>query len=120
MAQTHKRNSVAIAGESNRAIVADMNRTIEAMKLGAQQTLDKLFVERLIPFKLSAHVVDSLGREEYIVRFHDARLHSVDVSCPEGRPFEEMVRAAVLDRVSRLGYPGRKALYGTSRNQSTL
>lgn len=120
MAQTHKRNSDAIAGETLRAIVVDMNRTIEALKMGAQQTLDELFVERLIPFKLSAHVVDSLGREEYIVRFHDARLHSVDVSCPEGHPFKEMVRAAVLDRVSRLGHPGRKALYGTSRNQSTL
>lgn len=82
-----------------------MKTTIEAMKLSAQQTLDELFAERLIPFKLSAHVVDSLGLEEYIVRFHDSRLHSVDVSCPEGSSFKEMVRAAVLDRVSRLGYP---------------
>ena len=76
------------------------------MRLGAQQTLDELFAERLIPFALSAEVVDSLGLEEYIVRFHDARLHSIDVSCPEGQSFKEMVRVAVLDRVSRLGYPG--------------
>ncbi len=115
MAQTHKRNSVAIAGESNRAIVADMDRTIETMKLDAQQTLDELFAERLIPFKLSAHLVDSLGLEEYIVRFHDSRLHSVDVSCPAGGSFKEVVRAAVLDRVSRLGYPRRKSpLYANS------
>jgi len=88
------------------------------MKLGAQQTLDELFSERLIPFKLSAHVVDSLGGEEYIVRFHDSRLRSVDVSCPEGRSFKEMVRAAVLDRVSRLSYPKQRVpLYIHSEKQ---
>ena len=84
-----------------------MKTEIEAMKMGAQQTLDELFAERLIPFALSARVVDSLGLEEYIVRFHDARLHSIDVSCPEGQSFKEMVRVAILDRVSRMGYPGR-------------
>jgi hypothetical protein len=84
-----------------------MKTEIEAMKVGAQQTLDELFAERLIPFALSAQVVDSLGLEEYIVRFHDARLHSVDVSCPEGHSFKEMVRAAVLDRMSRMGNPGQ-------------
>ena len=50
------------------------------MKLGAQETLDELFVESLIPFRLSARNVESLGMEEYIVRFHDSRLRSVDVS----------------------------------------
>ena len=80
------------------------------MKVGAQQTLDELFAERLIPFALSARVVDSLGLEEYIVRFHDARLHSIDVSCPEGHSFKEMVRVAVLDRVSRMDYPGQTAV----------
>ena len=75
------------------------------MKAGAQQTLDELYAERLIPFALSARVVDSLGLEEYIVRFQDARLNSVDVSCPAGQSFKDMVRAAVLDRVSRMDYP---------------
>jgi len=82
-----------------------MKSEIEDMKVGAQQTLDELFAERLIPFALSAQVIDSLGLEEYIVRFHDARLHSIDVSCPEGHSFKDMVRIAVLDRVSRMGYP---------------
>ncbi|MCM3870479.1 MAG: hypothetical protein ND895_07300 [Pyrinomonadaceae bacterium] len=86
---------------------SEMKLEIEAMKAGAQQTLDELFAERLIPFALSAQVVDSLGLEEYIVRFQDARLNSVDVSCPEGQSFKDMVRAAVLDRVSRMGYPLR-------------
>lgn len=83
---------------------------IDNMKVGAQQTLDELFAARLIPFALSARVVESLGFEEYIVRFHDARLRAVDFSCPEGRSFKAMVRAAVLDRVSRLNYPRTKAV----------
>lgn len=89
-------------------MVADMKATVEAMRVGAQQSLDELFAERLIPFALSAQVVESLGLEEYIVRFHDARLRAVDVSCPDGRSFNEMVKAAVLDRVSRLGYPKQR------------
>ncbi len=86
---------------------SDMEIKIEAMKAGAQQTLDELFAERLIPFALSARVVDSLGLEEYIIRFQDARLDSVDVSCPEGHSFKDMVREAILDRMSRMGYPNR-------------
>jgi hypothetical protein len=88
-----------------KGILQGMKTQIETMKVGAQQSLDELFAEGLIPFALSAQVVDSLGMEEYIVRFHDARLESVDVSCPEVHSFKEMVRAAVLDRVSRMGYP---------------
>jgi len=98
-----------------------MKTSIETLRLGAQQTLDELFAQRLIPFALSVRAVESLGLEEYIVRFHDARLHSVDVSWPEGRSFEEMVRAAVLDRVSRLSYPGqREAPVRHQREQSML
>ena len=83
------------------------------MKLGAQQTLDELFAESLIPFALSARAVESIGLEEYIIRFHDSRLHSVDVSLPEGRSFKDMVRVVVLDRVSRLAYSGqRQSRYG--------
>jgi hypothetical protein len=92
-----------------------MKTEIEAMKAGAQQTLDELYAERLIPFALSARVIDWLGLEEYVVRFQDARLSSVDVSCPEGQSFKEMVRVAVLDRVSRMGYP-RQQVSGTNGN----
>jgi hypothetical protein len=98
-----------------------MKATIESMRVGAQQSLDELFAERLIPFPLSARVVESLGLEEYIVRFHDAPLHAVDVSCPDGRSFNEMVKAAVLDRVSRLGYPKqRKPLCVSGQQKSIL
>ena len=83
---------------------------IEDMKLTAQETLDELYTDSLIPFELSARVVESIGLEEYIVRFHDSRLRSVDVSWREGQSFKEVVRRAVLDRVSRLGGPLRHRL----------
>jgi hypothetical protein len=86
-----------------------METRIEEMRVGAQQTLDELFVEKLIPFQLSAFKVDPLGREEYIIRFHDSRLHSVDVTWLTGTCFKKVVRAAVLDRISRLD--GRMAAF---------
>ena len=72
------------------------------MKSGAQETLDELFVQALIPFKLSASNVESIGMEEYIVRFNDSRLHSVDLSWKTGQSFKSNFRAAILGRVTRL------------------
>ena len=99
---TQSRNPVATAEAVERAMVDDMTTEIETMKLGAQQTLDELFAESLIPFKLSARVVESIGEEEYIVRFHDSRLYSVDVSWQRNQSFSTVFRAAILDRVARL------------------
>jgi hypothetical protein len=79
-----------------------MTTDINAMKLGAQQTLDELYAVRLIPFKLSARVVESLGCQEYIVRFHDSRLRSIDISWQQDQAFKSVFRAAVLARVARL------------------
>ena len=84
-------------------MVHDMTTEIETMKLGAQQILDELFAESLIPFKLFARVVESIGEEVYIVRFHDSRLYSVDVSWQRGQTFSSVFRTAILDRVARLG-----------------
>lgn len=75
---------------------------IELMKLEAQQTLDELFAEKLIPFRLSARVVQLIGMDEYIVRFHDSRLFSVDVSWPPDQTFKTVFRAAMLGKVARL------------------
>lgn len=79
------------------------------MKVGAQQTLDELFAASLIPFMLSARVVESIGMEEYIVRFHDSRLYSIDVSWQQGQTFKTVFRAAILDRVARLRIPASLA-----------
>lgn len=82
-----------------------MTLAIETMKLGAQQTLDELFAESRIPFRLFARVVESIGMDEYIVRFHDSRLYSIDVSWHRGETFKAVFRDAVLGRVARLGVP---------------
>jgi hypothetical protein len=81
---------------------------LEERRSDAQLTLDELFREHLLPFKLVAYEVEAIGPEEYIVRFHDSRLHSLDVSCSEGQCFREVFRAAVLARVARLSGPLRR------------
>lgn len=79
-----------------------MDKNIKAMKSEAQETLDDLFAEGRIPFELSARAVESIGMEEYIIRFHDSRLFSVDVSYPRGQTFKTVFTTAILDRVARL------------------
>jgi len=73
------------------------------MRLEAQQTLEELYVDGLLPFRLSAHMVESLGMEEYIVRFYDSRLNSLDLSVRRDQIFRGVFRAAILNRVARLG-----------------
>jgi hypothetical protein len=80
---------------------------LEDQKADAQEALDELFTEDLIPFRLVAHTLESVGSEEYIVRFRDSRLPSVDISWLEGKCFKDVFRAAVLDRVQRLSGPVR-------------
>jgi len=75
----------------------------------AQSVLDDLWAENLIPFQLTARKVESVGLEEYIIRFSDSRLHSVDVSWKNLDSFKDAFRAAVLARVARLSGPLKKS-----------
>lgn len=43
--------------------------TLDKLELAPQSALDDLWANDLIPFHLTAHVVESLGMEEYILRF---------------------------------------------------
>ena len=72
------------------------------MKNEIQDALDGLFNEKLIPFKLTAHIVGAEGTGIYTVRFFDSRLHSMRFSWKGVRSLKEVVRAAVLDRVERM------------------
>lgn len=76
--------------------------TPETLKPEAQAALDELMRERQLPFRLEAREMIPEEGSRYTIRFHDSRLHSVTVTCAEGQPFKEVVRAAVLERVSRL------------------
>jgi hypothetical protein len=77
----------------------------EEQKLIAQHVLDVLYNENLLPFRLFAREIKSIGAAEYIVYFYDSRLHSVDVSCRQGRSFEDEFRAALLGRAGRISGP---------------
>jgi hypothetical protein len=68
----------------------------------AQAVLDNLFKDHVLPFKLTATKVECIGLNEYIVRFYDRRLRSVDVSWKNDQSFEEVFQAAMVDRVTRL------------------
>ena len=81
----------------------------------AQEILDEMSTEHLLPFKLSAGEVTNIGPAEYRVRFNDSRLHSVDVNCRRGKSFKENFRNAVLERVKKIS--GRLHLpIGTDRD----
>ena len=84
-----------------------MPKVSEAISLTsrAQPVLDGLFKDHLIPFQLTATKVECLGPNEYIIRFHDSRLRSVDVSWEKGQSFEDVFRASMLDRVTRMSGP---------------
>ena len=77
----------------------------DKLKLAAQSLLDDLWAQKLIPFQLTAHKVESLGQQEYIIRFYHTRLHSLDVSWKEPDSFKDAVRVAVLARVARFSGP---------------
>lgn len=83
---------------------------LDKLKLEAQSVLDDLWVKDLIPFQLTAHIVESLGMEEYIVRFYDSRIRSVDVSSKNFQSFNDAVRVAVVNRVARLSGPLRTSV----------
>lgn len=70
-----------------------------------QQVLDALLSKNLIPFALTACSLNPNGRGEYLVRFHDSRIHSCRFYWKEGENFKEVVQAAVLERVNRMSGP---------------
>ena len=82
-----------------------MKIDIETMKSGVQETLDDLLSKNLIPFKLTAYRVNTNGLGEYVVPFNDSRIHSFRFSWKGGGNFNEVVRAAVLERVHRMSGP---------------
>ncbi|HBB88797.1 MAG TPA: hypothetical protein DC047_14390 [Blastocatellia bacterium] len=75
----------------------------------AQQVLNELWREKLIPFQLN---VGRLTKEEasgnFTIHFHDSRIYSAGVTITQGQKWAEMVRAAVLARVTRISGPLRQ------------
>jgi len=78
---------------------------LEELKAEAQQVLEALFSEGLIPFALFAGKVECIAPDEYIIRFYDSRLYSVDVSWRQDECFRDVFRITVLQRVGRMTGP---------------
>jgi hypothetical protein len=70
----------------------------------AQQVLDELWQEELIPFALNVGEL-AKGMGEYTIHFHDSRIRTARVPLTEGSSFRDMVRVAVLARVARISGP---------------
>jgi hypothetical protein len=75
--------------------------TIEAE---AQQVLDELLTEKLIPFALNVGKITK-DAGEYTIHFYDSRIHSARVPLTKGHSFRDLVRSAVLARVEKMSGP---------------
>jgi hypothetical protein len=73
----------------------------------AQQVLNQLWAEKLLPFELNVGKITKHSGH-YTIHFHDSRMYTADVTLTEGQSWAEMVRAAVLARVAKLSGPLRK------------
>ena len=80
---------------------------IETTLLRVQETLDELFMERLIPFRLTAHKVNPDGPGDYILPFCDSKIDSVSFSWKNGESFKEVLRSAIVDGERMRGHSER-------------
>jgi hypothetical protein len=76
----------------------------EDREVEAQKALDQLWNEHLIPFALSVGKI-TMDSDGYTIHFHDSRISTAQVSLSDGQSFTDGVRAAVLERVSRMSGP---------------
>ena len=86
--------------------MVEMKLDMQNLRSKVQVTLDELLSEHVIPFKLTAHAVTGDGRGQYVVPFYDSRIPSFRFSWPdENSSFNDVIRAAVLDRVKEMDGP---------------
>lgn len=78
------------------------------IEVEAQQVLDELWNEKLIPFRLNVGKITK-APAEYTIYFYDSRIHSARVPLIKGSSFRDMVRSAVLERVAKMSGPLKKS-----------
>jgi DNA-binding Xre family transcriptional regulator len=78
-----------------------MNSDTQQITAWAQETLNELFREYLIPFELIINSVKIEGAE-YVIGFQDSRLNFLRFSWTDNRFFREAVRFAILGRIARM------------------
>jgi hypothetical protein len=76
------------------------------LEIEAQQVLDELWREKLIPFQLN---VGLLTKDEvsgsFTIQFHDSRIYSVVLPGTPGGSWAALVRTSVLARVAQISGP---------------
>jgi hypothetical protein len=90
---------------------------LDQHKAEAQQVLDDLLRERLIPFTLTVGSMLDQGSSLCKVDFYDSRMRFAEFSWAEGQSFKDVFRAAVLDRVDRITGPLNSVGTGGSLQQ---
>ena len=85
-----------------------MPRDPLTLEAEAQQVLDELWNEKLIPFKLSVGKITK-APSEYTIHFYDSRIRTAIVPLTKGASFRDMVRSAVLARVDKMSGPLKKS-----------
>lgn len=70
----------------------------------AQQALDDLFREDLLPFQLTAHKVTEENRGQIRVHFYDSRLHSIILELQKPVSIKRQLREAVFLRLTNTGF----------------
>ncbi len=81
-----------------------MPRAPLTLEAEAQEVLDELLAEKLIPFALNVGKITKASAE-YTIHFYDSRIHSARVPLTRGHSFRDLVRSAVLDRVANISGP---------------
>lgn len=75
-----------------------------SLEVEAQQVLDELWSEKLIPFALSVGKITE-GTGEYTIHFYDSRIRTASIPVADQTSFKGMVRLAVLARVAQMSGP---------------
>jgi len=84
-----------------------MPREPLTLEAEAQQVLDELWTEKLIPFALTVGKITK-APAEYTLHFYDSRIRTARVPLTKGHSFRDMVRSAVLARVAKMSGPLKK------------
>ena len=81
-----------------------MSKNSRSIEAKVQQVLDELWNKKEIPFAPSVGKITK-DCTEYTIHFHDARMRTVCVSLGDNHSFQDLVRTAVLERVTKISGP---------------
>jgi hypothetical protein len=85
-----------------------MSKALVTIEAEAQEVLNELWSEKLLPFKLLAGKITKEAGE-YTLYFYDSRIRDVSIPLSEGQAFRDQVRSAVLTRVRQVIGPSKSS-----------